>query len=137
MTTKIKEFTRANVRDITDEIEKALRPIAEKYGVALDRKGRSFYRDSMPVMFQMLVTEKGADGTVISAKDKDFKRHCSLVGLEPDDLGREFELRGETYQITGLNLRAKRFPITGKRCRDGKGFKFHDSDVKRALGRAA
>jgi hypothetical protein len=133
----IKEFNRTNCRTLMAEVEAALKPIAEKHGLTLDRKGRTFYRDQMPVMFQFLVTQKDEDGNALSAAGQEFKKNAFRVGLEPDDLGKEFMSRGEKYRITGLNLRRRKYPISAERLRDGKSFKFGADTVKFNLQRAA
>jgi len=133
----VKEFTRANCRTLMDEVEAALKPIAEKHGLTLDRKGKSFYRDKLPVMFQFLVTEKDEDGNAFDAAALEFKKNAFRVGLKPEDMGREFTSRGETFRITGLSLRRRKFPVSAENVRTGKGYKFPAEDVKMRLERAA
>ncbi len=137
MSNPIKEFNRSNCRELMAEVEEALKPIAEKHGLTLDWKGRTFYRDQMPVMFQFLVTKQDEDGNALDAKAQAFKRSAVRVGLEPDDLGKEFVSNGEKFRITGLNLRAKRYPVLAERVRDGKKYKFGADMVKFGLQRAA
>lgn len=133
----IKKFDRASVRQILEECEEALRPIAEKYGLTLDRKGRTYRSDSLPVMYQFMVTEKDEDGNVLSAEAKDFVARAVLYGLEPEDLHREFKSRGNTYRITGLKPRSRKYPILGEDVRTGKTYKFPLETVKAGLKRAA
>jgi hypothetical protein len=136
MSNKIQEFNRANVRALHAEVEAALKPIAEKYGLLLERKGRTFYRDSLPAGFQFVVATEGADGEVLDSKAKDFQRLAGSFGLKAEDLGKEFiSGHGERYRITGLNPRAKRYPILGERVSDGKTYKFGAITVKHGLGR--
>lgn len=136
MSNAIKEFTRANYRTLMDEIEAALKPIAEKHGLALDRKSRSFYADRLPVKFDLLVTTKDKDGNTVDPKAAIFASAARLFGLKPDDFGKEFTSRGETFRITGLNLRRRKYPVSAERVRDGKGFKFPAEDVRLFLERA-
>lgn len=134
---RLKEFNRSNCRELMAEVEEALKPIAEKHGLTLDRKGRTFYKDQMPVMFQFLIRKEDEDGNALDAKAQAFKRSAARVGLDPNDLHREFVSSGETYRITGLNTRAKRYPVIVERVRDGKKYKFGADMVKFLLERAA
>lgn len=133
MSAKIKEFNRTNARELVEECCKALEPIAKKYGLTLDEKGRSFYRDRLPMKFDLIVPVMDEKGEALDPKAQEFKKKALRVGLEPDDLHREFKSRGETYRIVGLNLRAKKYPVLGERVRDGKRFKFHVDTVRNGL----
>ena len=135
--TTIKEFTNPVVRKIMDECEEALRPIAEKYGLTLDRKGRTYRRDSLPVMFQLLVTEHDEDGNTLSAAAKEFTKLAPLFGLETGDLGKEFRNRNETFRISGLSPRSRKYPVLAENVKTGKTYKFAAETVKNALKRAA
>lgn len=136
-TTKLTEFSRAAVRTILDECQEALAPIAEKYGLTLDRKGRTYQDDAMPVMYQFLIKEIGEDGGELSSAGKAFISHAPLYGLEPSDLGKEFESRGATYKITGFNPRSHKYPIQATNLKTGKAFKFTVENVKGKLKLAA
>jgi len=137
MSKKITEFTRANVRELMAEVKKALEPVAERYGLTLDRKGRSFYRDKVPVMFELLVTKEDENGVALDGKAQEFKRHASLMGMKASDLGREFTYAGKVYRITGMNRRAKKYPILAEDVRQGKSYKFPADFVREALKSAA
>lgn len=76
-------------------------------------------------------TEAGVDRAEV-----DFKRAAHLVGLEPGDYGRIFQLKGQDYAVVGLNLGRPKFPIDIKRVADGKLFKFTESGARAKLGRA-
>lgn len=136
-TTKITKFDRASVRQILAECEEALRPVAEKYGLTLDRKGKTYYQDALPVMYQLLVTKMDEDGNVLSADAKAFQEQAFLYGLEPSDLGREFKSRGDTFRITGLKPRSRKYPVLAKNVKTGKTFKFPAESVKAGLKTAA
>jgi len=133
MTTKITRFERANVSAIMDECEKALQEIAERHGVTLDRKGRTYRRDALPVMFQFLIREVDDNGNEMDSKARDFVRVASAYGLSADDYLAEFTDNGRTFRITGLNTRARGYPVLAEDVRTGKTYKFPAGRVKRAL----
>lgn len=129
----ITEFNRANCRSLQEEIAAALEPIAKKHGLTLDRKRGSFYKDKMPAMFQFLVTQEDKDGNALSAAAIAFQQDAWRVGLDPKDLGREFTSQGKRFRISGLNLRAKKYPVLAVENGTGKTFKFPAERVKDKL----
>lgn len=129
----IKEFNRANVRILNKEILAALKPISQKHGLVLEKNAKTYYRDRLPGMFQFIIRVEGEDGEVLDTKAQEFQNGARLVGLDPNDLGREFVIRGSRYKITGLNLRARKYPVLGERLSDGKTYKFGASTVQRGF----
>ena len=136
-TKPVTKFGRANVRAILEECRQALEPIAEKHGLTLDRKGRTYASDALPVMFQLLIKEMGADGQEMTTDGKAFVRHAVSFDLDPTDLGREFTSRGRTFRITGLLPKSYKYPILATNTATGKTLKFPAETVKAGLKRAA
>ena len=136
-TKTVTKFGGANVKAILEECREALEPIAEKYGLTLDRKGRTYASDALPVMFQLLIKELGADGQEMTTDGKAFVRYASSFDLDPADLGREFTSRGNTFRITGLKPKSYKFPILAANVKTGKTFKVPAETVKAGLKRAA
>jgi hypothetical protein len=135
--TTIKQFDGTSVRKIMDEAREALEPIAEKYGLVLSRKGSTYHRDSLPVMLQFLIKQTDTDGNILTAEAKDFQKYAVMFGLKPEDLGREFVSRGETFRITGLKPKSPKFPVLAENVRSGKSFKFPEAVVLAGLKKAA
>ena len=122
---QITEFSSENIKEILEACRQALLPVAEKYGLGLDRRGRTYQQGTLPVMFELVTKGKAEDGTVLStASAKDFVKHAKLFGLSPTDLGREFQAQGETYRISGLKPASRKYPILAVNVRTGKTYKF-------------
>jgi len=136
-TKPVTKFGQANVREILEECQKALAPIAEKYGLTLDRKGRTYQHDALPVMFQLLIKETTEDGTVLTAAGKDFQKYAALYGLKAEDFGREFRHQGETFRISGFKPKSRKYPVLADNVKTGKTFKFMVETVEAGLKRAA
>lgn len=136
-TQTLKQFDGTSVAKITAEVRAALEPIAEKYGLVLDRKGSTYRRDALPVMLQFLIKTTDADGNVLTVAAKDFQRYALMFGLQADDLGREFEAQGESFRITGLKPKSRKYPVLGENVRTGKTFKFPVAAVKFGLKKAS
>lgn len=122
----IEQFDKVTVRKLAEEAQELLKPLEEKYGIKIKLGGGTF----TPGDFTPKITFKVSD-----ADQQEFKRYASLVGLEPEDFGRTFVAGGKTYKLTGINLRARKFPIQAVNLRDGKTYKMTEASVLNALGR--
>lgn len=127
---QIKEFDRAIVRRLIEECDAVLTQALAPYGLKVAR-GRSTY-DRERFTLKMEVTAAGAD-----VARTEFERYAVLLGVKPEDYGREFTSNGERYKLIGLNLSRPKFPFSAERI-GGKGgrYKFPKSVIKRALGYA-
>jgi hypothetical protein len=123
---------RVLARKIGTAAEKAMRTIADRYGVAFVDRGGRYGHDTLTIKIELADIQ---NGEVQSRAVTDFKRLASRYGLEPDDLGTEFRSGGYWYIITGLNTRAPKYPIKCERKFDGKGYKFTEAQVAFALRR--
>lgn len=136
-TKAVTKFGQANVKAILEECRVALEPVAEKHGLTLDRKGRTYAGDALPVMFQLLVKQLGADGQEMTTDGKAFVRYASEFGLDPADLGKRFTDRRGMFRITGLLPRSYKYPVLAVNLETGKTLKFPAETVKAGLKRAA
>ena len=125
---------REKVKALRDKMQEALDAfVGSDNGVAV-KVGAARFTDSS-VTFKVDVSEI-VNGKAVTKEADAFKAMASLYGLKPEDLGRRFAFRGEQYEVAGLNPKAAKFPICGKRVSDGKGFKFGERMVALALGHA-
>ena len=74
--------------------------------------------------FNLRVGIPDADGTLFEPGKALFGAMAETYGLSPDDLGRTFTVRGETFRITGLSPNRPKYPIDVERLPDRRGFKF-------------
>lgn len=125
----VTNFTPAECRRVAKVMEDALvGPLAE-LGLTVEFAGGKYDRTGS---YTPKVTVR-ANGSA----EREFASVASLVGLEAEDFGREFTVRGETYRVTGVNLKAPKFPVLAERVSDGRGFKFPEPTVRVAFGRPA
>lgn len=116
---KVTSFNRKNIRQINNELEAALKQVAEKYGLEVKLGNTRFTGDNFSTKVQ--VATVGQDGIAMSKEATDFNRYKTILGINMD-LGQEFERSGKTYTIVGLKPRSKKYPILAK-CSDGKTYK--------------
>lgn len=120
-------ITKDMLKQIREDINKALEPVGEKYGVKLTAGNASYTENNFTLKLEGAAVKE--DGTVAAKDAEAFKRHAHLYGLSPDDLGRKFTSQGKEFTITGLNTKSGKYPIIG-RDSNGKGYKFGADMVK-------
>jgi hypothetical protein len=119
------QLDRASVRRLTDEAERALEAVAEKYGMALKRGTGSYSLDRLTVKFDFAVTtESGAPA--------DFAGKASRLGLPEDCYGAAFTSGGTTYTVIEINLRRPKYPVSAEGPQGGR-YKFTADTVLRGL----
>jgi hypothetical protein len=123
-----------DVRDLRERIQAKLDAISKEIGFSM-KIGSGRYMENN-VVFKLDCGKIGANGQADSTEAVDFRRLASYFGLKPEDLGREFTLRGKRYTIIGAKPRSRKSPILVKRS-DGPVFKFDTYAVKIALGVAS
>lgn len=125
----ITEISRDTVEIIASEAEKTLQKMAEDLGITFERGRGTFDPEGGTFTF------KGEFGVQGSGQAK-FARDVRLLGeswLTEDDYMRPFNSNGKTFQITGINLRALKYPINGQEIKTGKSYKFPTESVKWAI----
>ena len=123
------KFDRATVRMISDEAEAALAAVAEKYGMTLARGNGRFSPDRLTVKFDFCM----ATGSGVPS---DFAHKATMVGLPEDCYGKVFFSNGTRYTVTEINLRRRKYPVSGTGPKGGR-YKFTADTVKTGLLRAA
>ena len=129
---KITQFGRPELRVLREELDALLGKFAAERGISLKTGGIKF--DATAVTIKVEGSIVTADGVVQSKERSAFARYCAIFGFKPEHLGATFKSGPTMYRITGLNPGAPRFPVLAERVYDGKGFKFPEESVKRALG---
>lgn len=124
-TNKITKFDRINVNSVADDAGEALKAVAEHYGLIL-KPGRGTYDPSAGTFTtKWIFVCEGEDGV-----PADFARNAPRYGLTVEDYNREFSTHTGTYRVTGINPRRRKYPISAKCVKTGKGYKFTQQAVK-------
>jgi len=104
------------------EVASALSAIAEKHGLKCNL-GRATFTPEGGIVRVAAEFAVGSIGGV----DRDralFERDCRLVGLEPEDIGKVFQMRTGTFKVTGVSINRPRYPINGVSVPEGRMLKF-------------
>lgn len=133
MARKIKSFDRSVCRQLSQDVLNALEKFCAARNIAIDYKGGSFGPSNATLKFEFAV--KDANGDAVTREAQEFETCCTMFGLDKTDLGKTFVTDRDSYRITGLTMRGRRFPILAERVKDGRSFKFPADIVCRALGK--
>ncbi len=124
-------LTKESVRLLRDSLDKFLSDFETVTGFKATVGHGRFSADS--VVFKVELGRVGADGQANTQAADAFRQLAGLYGLQADDLGRQFRLRGEQFVITGASHRSRKYPILARSVSTGRGWKFPPDAVRRAL----
>lgn len=115
---------RVRVKGISDDLRNVLGEFAIKHGLeSVEFKNITF--DAKGFRTTITATEKLDE----EEKVQDFDMKAMMVGLPKGLYGKEVNLQGETYTITGINTKARKYPIEADG-EDGKRYKLPRSVVE-------
>lgn len=119
------------VDELYKELEVILKGFASRHGLTYTKDSRITYSED-----GMWFKAKFVEGSNVDINKKNYMENCGHYGLTVNDYGKEFTgLSGDVMRISGINTRARKYPVNAKRVSDGKGFKFNAEYVLERLGR--
>ena len=127
MSKAISSLDRSSVRMIADDIEIALAKVAKRYGVKIEVGNSSFSSTNCTTKINISTVAK--NGTVMTKEATDFNHYAHSFGIKGYMLGDTFEFRYETYKITGLKPRSRKYPLLAENVNTGKVYKFPASVI--------
>lgn len=119
------KITRAVLGMITADIDVAMARVAAEYEGLKITRGSTRY-NSLEATLRLKLQVVNSEGESESER-RDFDTLARSYGLLPEDLGAVFRFNGKQYRLTGINPRARKYPIKGERVSDKKKFKFPKS----------
>lgn len=121
---KIKQFDRATLDLLKQELNEALAPVAEKYGITLKFEGAKYDTNSAILRFNAVTT----DGeTAAGRARKEWLQHASAYGCDVAWLDKQFLTFGpkpQLYKVVGLASNRSKNVVIAERVKDGKRFVF-------------
>lgn len=97
------------------DFAEAVKGLEGKYGVVLKLGSITYDYDSFHCKLE---AKSGASKEDVMKRE--FERDCGSVGLYPEDYGQTFEQRGVKYEIVGIDLRKRKYPIIVREVATGK-----------------
>ena len=131
-TIQIKQLDKLTVQCIRQRLNVALNQISEGLSIMIELGSCNVRTSSC--RFQLNLTLLDSKGNPIQEEIEAFKHNAVLFGFEDADLGKEFNIKGQTYTISGFSPKSQKAPVLA-RSSDGKSSKFACRVVLEALGR--
>ena len=116
----IKQFNRANIKGLRNEIDEALDQVAKKYGITISAGNCTFSGNE--ANFKLKLNTIGEGGTVITRESQNWDFYKSRTNCGHLNIGDTIQLQGNSYTLTGYNTTARKAPIQFKDSR-GNGYK--------------
>lgn len=113
------KITKPLLKEFRKEMNEALGPVFEKYGMEVEIGKIRFGEDDF--VANVNVSSKGPDGE--SVAQTKFENHCEEYGLKKSDFGRKFTYDGKVFEIVGIRTNATRNPIVAANS-NGKKYNF-------------
>lgn len=113
---------RQKLQIIINDMEAALKAVGEKHKVVIKSGGGTYGEGHAIAKFK--IDTIAEDGTVESKETSDFKKYATIYGLKPEQLGATFVSRGREFELTGLAMRRRKFPIMARDVQTNKTLLF-------------
>jgi len=120
---KIKNIGKAEIKMISDELEKVVQKTMNKYGLTATRTGGKYGGHTGTVSFKLDVPAMAEKVAVQDAR---------LLGAN-FSIGYEFVSNGENYKVVDFNLRRRKYPVSVDNLRTGKSYKFTVDSINRKI----
>ena len=118
---KITTIGRAECRELSAELVPIIGEALAKYGLTAHGKSGRYEGHSAALTFEITV-----DALAEAKASHDADMLDANFGA-----GHTFVARGETYTVTGFDLRRRKYPVTAIKDSNGKLYKFAVEAVKR------
>lgn len=123
-------ITRKMLNDFRADFDKAMSPLAEKYGLKI-KSGKITYGElDFTMKFDALISNSEVDGE--RAK---FEQFCSQYGFTAEDYKGTFTLGNKTFELVGFNPSRPKNDCTIRCITDGKTYLSSSSSVRMAMGK--
>ena len=121
-------LTSTQFKDFRNEVNNALKAIAEKYDVNLTAGSISYNENK----FTCKLEGKAKEVNGMSFEQAEFEKWCIYYGMKPEHYKKQFSYGGERYELVGFKPKAKKYSVLAKRT-DGKIYKMPVEIVKFAI----
>lgn len=118
----IEVFDRASVKQMREEFQAAVDAVAERHGLTAGLGNIRFSAGE----FTCKITVETSGNAVVKADLETgmFEVNAMQVGLSPDSFGKTFTRGNNTFRITNVKPRRRKYPVSAENVRTGGKFKF-------------
>jgi len=115
-------FNKSNIKTIRADAAAALAAVESKHGVKFSLGNIRYSTNDFRCKLECVSTAD-ANGNAVNPDEVKFKENSWAIGIAKDAFGKSFTSRGKKYTITGINRRARKFPVEAVNTR-GDRYKF-------------
>lgn len=115
-------FNRTNLKAIRADINTALKAVEKKHGVSFNLGNIRFSDSDFRGKLECFSATDNS-GNAVDIDKQNFESKAWLVGVKKTAFGKTFTSQGTKFTITGINTRAKKYPIQATNAK-GKRYKF-------------
>ncbi len=108
----IKQFNRANIKGLRNEIDEALDRVAKRYGITISAGNCTFSGNE--ANFKLKLNTIGEGGTVITQESQNWDFYKNRTECSHLNIGDTITIQGGRYTLSGYNTRARKAPIQFK-----------------------
>ncbi len=120
-------LSKSEVNEVVNKVREALKSIPNvQFDLSSIKYGPNFVQAK-------LVCTVGSEEEKQELDKKNFLADAKILGFTNLNLYSEFKFNGDIYQITGINLRRWKFPVSAKNTQTGKSFRFSAATVQSGL----
>ena len=119
------------IQQLRSAIEAAIKPLELEHGVAFEVGSANYNRTGCKFNFNV-VEAQSPDQKGMNFLELTFRAKCESFGLRADDFGKSFIAHGETFTISGLKPKNRKFPVIATD-NNGGSYKFRALDVARKV----
>lgn len=125
---KVNIMKRNDLKEIREDINKALAEVGEKHGIQFEFNNIRFDSNSFRTTLKAYEVGENADDDA-AARVK-FEKHAHKFGLNKSDFGSKFGFRGKTYKVCGIKPKARKYPVVAELESTGKRYAFPAETIK-------
>jgi len=111
-------ITKEFLKSFREDFAEVVKELEDKYGLVIHLGSISYGFDNFTGKIEC---QMGANQEEVEKKN--FERDCRLVNLIPSDFNRIVTVQGKEYQIVGIDLGKRKYPIKVKEVSTGKSYK--------------
>lgn len=128
---KITQFKKETVSSLAQEINEALKAIAQKYQIEIKTNGGNFDPERATLKLELqTITDSGI---AITKEASAFKQLATVLNLKAEDLFKEFTINNEKYIFMGYATRSSRFSMICKKVSNQKQYGLPLESVVKSL----
>jgi len=125
-------ITKASIPAIRRDIDKALAAVEAKHNIKF-KFGRITYETGVNFRGKLeAVSTADHLGNAVDPAKANFEKNARWVGVKKEAFGQKFTSNRKQFTITGINTRAKKYPIQGETA-NGQRYKFPISQLPASL----